>query len=71
MAVDVCLADVIEVNERKSAHARAGEGLDDPGPDAAETDDHDMAVGKFLQSGNSIEAGDSTKAGEEVISHGP
>ena len=70
LAVDIADAEVIEVDEREFSDSRACQGFGDPGTYPAQTNDHGMAGGEFVECGLAVEACDAGETVEVVVSHG-
>ena len=69
LTVDVGEAEVVEIDKRKLSHAGAGEGLDGPGSDSAESNNHDVCFGESLERSDAVKSSDAAKAVEIVLGH--
>jgi hypothetical protein len=61
LAVHVADADVIEVNQRQGADARAGERFDGPRTNAADSDHADVCPTQPLQTGRAKQSAHTTE----------
>ncbi len=71
LAVHIAEADLVEVDEGQAADPGTGEGFDHPRSDAPETDHADMGGLKTLHRTRTVQVIHGTKAGENVVRHGP
>ena len=69
LTVGVGETEVVEIDKRELPHAGAGEGLDGPGPNSAESNNHDMGFGESLERNDAVKSGDAAKAIEIVLGH--
>ena len=69
LTVGVGETEVVEIDKRELPHAGAGEGLDGPRSDSAESNNHDVCFGESLERSDAVKSSDAAKAVEIVLGH--
>lgn len=69
LTVGVGETEVVEIDKRELPHAGAGEGLDGPRSDSAESNNHDVCFRESLERSDSVKSSDSAEAVEIVLGH--
>ena len=69
LTVGVGETEVVEIDKRELSHAGAGEGLDGPRSDSAESNNHDVCFRESLERSDSVKSSDPAEAVEIVLGH--